>query len=270
MEWGKKRECVPNGPRVIPRQTVVGFNSRPPCLPITTRCRRSSGRIEGSFPLPRSSPSLSIYITSQSRCMVMREGENEIVRGAGAALSAPLRGRSAVERSFRGGGKIRGRRGLGVGRWRGKTRREGPKRAATQGCVQCRRHPTQHSILTFRTHTEKEEIWRQSNEGGGKKQGSSSPFPTAPSLPPFPPLVGRSTSAVPSFLAFPRFVLCFPIKTSGEEEGEEEEEEERDWKRRRRKERDGPFPPFLSDPNIGPPLVFLRKQTPSLLLFSPF
>ncbi len=134
MEWGKKRECVPNGPRVIPRQTVVGFNSRPPCLPITTRCRRSSGRIEGSFPLPRSSPSLSIYITSQSRCMVMREGENEIVRGAGAALSVPLRGRSSVERSFQGG-RIRGRRGSGVGRWRRKTRREGPKRAATQGCA---------------------------------------------------------------------------------------------------------------------------------------
>ena len=101
------------------------------------------------------------------------------------------------------------------------------------------------------------------------EERSKDPLPLSPlPLPPLPPLVGRSTSAVPSFLAFPRFVLCFPIKTSGEEEGEEEEE--RDWKRRRRKERDGPFPPFLSDPNIGPPLVFLRKQTPSLLLFSPF
>ena len=202
MEWGKKRECGPNGPRVIPRQTVVGFNSRPPCLPITTRCRRSSGRIEGSFPLPRSSPSLSIYITSQSRCMVMREGENEIVRGAGAALSAPLRGRSAVERSFRGGGRIRGRRGLGVGRWRGKTRREGPKRAATQGCVQCRRHPTQHSILTFRTHTEKEERYGGKAMKGEERSKDPLPLSLLP-LPFLPPPFGRSVDVGGPFL--PRF-----------------------------------------------------------------
>ncbi len=100
-----------------------------------------------------------------------------------------------------GGGEDKRKEGVG-GRSVEREDKEGGTKAGGHTRL-CAMPPSSHTAFhsDFQdTHRERREIWRQSNEGGGKKQGSSSPFPTAPS-PPSP--FGRSVDVGGPFL--PRF-----------------------------------------------------------------
>ncbi len=102
-----------------------------------------------------------------------------------------------------GGGEDKRKEGVG-GRSVEREDKEGGTKAGGHTRL-CAMPPSSHTAFhpDFQdTHRERREIWRQSNEGGGKKQGSSSPFPTAPSFPPSPLWsVGRRRRSLPSSLS---------------------------------------------------------------------